>query len=95
MSREKATTVNASVISGDGTGIAFERLGAGPAVILVSSALADRSDTRKPLEAGRWSAATAPPLVLTGSKSPAGFHDAARALAHVLPEAEHRTLPGL
>ncbi|ACZ88147.1 alpha/beta fold hydrolase [Streptosporangium roseum] len=49
----------------------------------------------KPLEAGRWSAAKAPTLVLTGGKSPAGFHDAARALAHVLPDAEHRTLPDL
>jgi pimeloyl-ACP methyl ester carboxylesterase len=49
----------------------------------------------KPLEAGQWSAATMPTLVLTGSKSPAGFHDAARALAGVLPDAEHRTLPGL
>lgn len=49
----------------------------------------------KPLEAGRWSAATAPSLVLTGGKSPAGFHNAARALAQILPNAEHRTLPGL
>ncbi|WP_326825215.1 alpha/beta fold hydrolase [Streptosporangium sp. NBC_01756] len=49
----------------------------------------------KPLEADRWSAAKAPTMVLTGGKSPAGFHNAARALADILPDAEHRTLPGL
>ncbi|MCG5219357.1 alpha/beta fold hydrolase [Streptosporangium sp. KLBMP 9127] len=49
----------------------------------------------RPLRAGEWSAAKAPALVLTGGKSAAGFHDAARALAGILPEAEHRTLPGL
>ncbi|WP_336207100.1 alpha/beta fold hydrolase [Nonomuraea sp. LPB2021202275-12-8] len=49
----------------------------------------------KPLDADPWSAATVPTLVLTGGKSPAGFHDAGRALTGVLPDAEHRTLPGL
>lgn len=133
--------VNSTVVSEDGTRIAFERTGEGPPVILVSSALADRKDTEKlaglltqrftvinhdrrgrgasgdaaayavdreiediavmgdtqrggPLDAGVWSAA-APTLVLTGGKSPAGFHRAAKALVDVLPAAEHRTLPGL
>ena len=36
-----------TVISPDGTPIAYEQTGSGPAVILVGSALADRSDTRK------------------------------------------------
>jgi pimeloyl-ACP methyl ester carboxylesterase len=49
----------------------------------------------RPLEAAEWAGATAPVLVLTGGKSPAGFHDAARALAEVLPSATHRALPGL
>ena len=35
------------VISIDGTSIAFDQLGQGPALILVASALADRSDTKK------------------------------------------------
>ena len=39
--------VQASVTSRDGTRIAFERSGTGPAVILVGSALADRSDTTR------------------------------------------------
>lgn len=43
----QATTVNSTVTSRDGTEIAFERTGTGPAVILVSSALADRSEARK------------------------------------------------
>jgi pimeloyl-ACP methyl ester carboxylesterase len=49
----------------------------------------------RPLEAAEWAGATAPVLVLTGGKSPAGFRDAARALAEVLPGATHRALPGL
>ena len=46
-------------------------------------------------QAGRWAATTATTLVLTGGKSPAGFHTAARAITEALPAAEHRTLPGL
>ncbi|WP_219511498.1 alpha/beta fold hydrolase [Nonomuraea ceibae] len=49
----------------------------------------------RPLDAAAWAGAVAPTLVLTGSKSPAGFHDAARALVEVLPHAEHRTLASL
>jgi hypothetical protein len=44
---EKVIPVDSTVVSRDGTEIAFERSGTGPAVILVSSALADRSDTAK------------------------------------------------
>ncbi|GFH36762.1 alpha/beta fold hydrolase [Streptomyces pacificus] len=43
----KAAVVKSTTVSGDGTEIAFERSGSGPAVILVSSALADRSDAAK------------------------------------------------
>ncbi|MEU5884853.1 alpha/beta fold hydrolase [Spirillospora sp. NPDC047279] len=49
----------------------------------------------KPLAPDPWSKVTAPALVLTGGKSPTGFHDAARALTGILPDARHRTLPGL
>ncbi|MGW5069386.1 alpha/beta fold hydrolase [Streptomyces cyaneofuscatus] len=45
--REKSATVEARVVSADGTEIAFEQSGRGPAVVLVASALADRSDTTK------------------------------------------------
>src|SRR5687768_15982802 len=47
MASTTATPVHATVTSRDGTEIAFERSGAGPAVILVASALSDRADTRK------------------------------------------------
>jgi pimeloyl-ACP methyl ester carboxylesterase len=40
-------TVQKSVTSKDGTTIAFEQSGNGPAVILVASSLADRSDTKR------------------------------------------------
>ena len=36
-----------TAISKDGTAIAFDRTGQGPAVIVVASALSDRSDTKK------------------------------------------------
>ncbi|WP_432247413.1 alpha/beta fold hydrolase [Streptomyces sanyensis] len=45
--RERSAGVEARVVSADGTEIAFEQSGRGPAVILVASALADRSDTTK------------------------------------------------
>ncbi|MFB4316118.1 alpha/beta fold hydrolase [Actinomadura sp. 21ATH] len=59
--------------------------------------IAVMGDTQRgrPLDPAEWSSAACPALVLTGGKSPAGFHAAARALAEVLPDAEHRTLPGL
>jgi pimeloyl-ACP methyl ester carboxylesterase len=41
------TTIMDKVMSADGTHIAFDRIGEGPAVILVASALADRSDAAK------------------------------------------------
>ncbi|MFD3732611.1 alpha/beta fold hydrolase [Streptomyces sp. NPDC058632] len=45
--REQAATADARVVSADGTEIAFEQSGSGPAVVLVASALADRSDTTR------------------------------------------------
>ncbi|WP_098025568.1 alpha/beta fold hydrolase [Streptomyces sp. st115] len=49
----------------------------------------------KPLTTEMWSPATAPTLVMTGSKSPDGFQSAARAVTEVLPDAVHHTLQGL
>jgi pimeloyl-ACP methyl ester carboxylesterase len=48
----------------------------------------------RPLSAGGWATVTAPALVIAGEKSPAQLRNAARALAEVLPNAEHRTLEG-
>ncbi|MEW5656226.1 alpha/beta fold hydrolase [Streptomyces cinereoruber] len=45
--REQSARAEARVTSADGTEIAFEQSGRGPAVVLVASALADRSDTTK------------------------------------------------
>ena len=36
-----------------------------------------------------------PTLILTGAKSPQGFHQAARALTGILPNGKHRILDGL
>ncbi|MFE2976261.1 alpha/beta fold hydrolase [Streptomyces sp. NPDC059258] len=49
----------------------------------------------RPLDAEEWSGVEVPTQVLTGGKSPAAFGRAARALAEILPHADHRTLPGL
>lgn len=49
----------------------------------------------KPLDPTRWASVKAATLVMAGSKSPAWLHHAARALADVLPKAQHRSLKGL
>ncbi|MET9683032.1 alpha/beta fold hydrolase [Streptomyces coeruleorubidus] len=49
----------------------------------------------KPLNAEEWKGASAPTRVLTGGRSPAAFQRAARAVTEILPQADHRTLPGL
>ncbi|MFH8898934.1 alpha/beta fold hydrolase [Streptomyces coeruleorubidus] len=49
----------------------------------------------KPLDAEEWKGASVPTRVLTGGKSPAAFQRAARAVTEILPQADHRTLPGL
>ncbi|MFF5897606.1 alpha/beta fold hydrolase [Streptomyces argenteolus] len=45
--RERKAAAEGRVVSADGTEIAFEQSGRGPAVVLVASALADRSDTTR------------------------------------------------
>ncbi|MET9591851.1 alpha/beta hydrolase [Streptomyces sp. NPDC006516] len=49
----------------------------------------------RPLDAEEWKGVAVPTRVLTGGKSPAAFQRAARALTEILPEADHRSLPGL
>jgi pimeloyl-ACP methyl ester carboxylesterase len=48
----------------------------------------------KSLPPGRWTSATAPTLVMVGSKSEAFFHNGAKALADLLPNAQYRALEG-
>jgi pimeloyl-ACP methyl ester carboxylesterase len=52
------------------------------------------TQTGKPLPAERWSAVTAPTLVVVGSKSEAFFHNGARALADLLANGQYQALPG-
>ncbi|MFC7989496.1 alpha/beta fold hydrolase [Streptomyces pilosus] len=49
----------------------------------------------KPLDAEEWKGAAVRTRVLTGGKSPAAFQRAALAVTEILPQADHRTLPGL
>ena len=48
----------------------------------------------QPLPGDRWSGVTIPVLCIGGGKSDAWMQNAQRAIAEVLPAAEHRTLPG-
>ncbi|MFC0009132.1 alpha/beta fold hydrolase [Devosia nitrariae] len=47
-----------------------------------------------PLPAEQWTTATAPTLVMDGGGSPPWIRNSARAVADVLPDAQHRTLDG-
>ncbi|OLO31552.1 alpha/beta hydrolase [Streptomyces sp. MNU77] len=59
--------------------------------------IAVMGDTQRgrPLEAEEWKGVAVPTRVLTGGKSPAAFQRAALAVTEILPQADHRTLPGL
>ena len=48
----------------------------------------------RPLPAGRWPGTKVKTLVIVGGKSPAFFHNGAKMLADLLPNAERRVLPG-
>ena len=48
----------------------------------------------RPLPADRWTTATVPTLVADGGKSPAYMRNSAAAMAAVLPNARHETVPG-
>jgi pimeloyl-ACP methyl ester carboxylesterase len=47
-----------------------------------------------PLTPAEWAAVKPPALIAAGGKSPDWMTNAARALANVLPDARHRTIPG-
>lgn len=49
----------------------------------------------RPLPENRWTSATMPALVADGGKSPVHMRNGAAALAAVLPNATHTTVPGL
>jgi pimeloyl-ACP methyl ester carboxylesterase len=49
----------------------------------------------KPLDAEEWKGVAVPTRVLTGGKSATAFQRAALAVTQILPQADHRTLPGL
>jgi pimeloyl-ACP methyl ester carboxylesterase len=57
-------------------------------------AIVAHTTTGKPLSKADWASVTMPTLVMVGGDSPAFFHSGTQALAHVLPNAQHRRLPG-
>jgi pimeloyl-ACP methyl ester carboxylesterase len=72
----------------------WSRLTAVAPTLLYDTALTAPLQHGTPLPADRWSGATMPTLVMAGGRSPAWMQNANRALAGVLPHADHRTLPG-
>jgi pimeloyl-ACP methyl ester carboxylesterase len=48
----------------------------------------------KPLPATRWASAASPTLVMVGGRSEAFFHNGAKALTNILPDAQYRALAG-
>ncbi len=50
------------------------------------------TQTGKPFPAKRWASTTTPTVVMVGGKSEAFFHNGAKALAGVLPNAQYRSL---
>jgi pimeloyl-ACP methyl ester carboxylesterase len=73
---------------------AWSRLKAVAHTLPYDAAFVDQYQKGKPLPAGRWDPVKVPALVIHGGKSHAWVRNAARALAGVLPNAEHRTLEG-
>ncbi|SRR6266545_7282902 len=89
------------VRSNDGTSIAFDRSGEGPAIIFVGGATADRAAGVSLAEhmashftVFTYDRRTVPTLVIDGGESPAYMHHGTQALADVLPHARRRTLEG-
>jgi len=54
----------------------------------------DGTQSGKPFPAARWSRVSAPCLVLDGGKSPRWMRNGCQALADLLAQSSHRTLPG-
>jgi pimeloyl-ACP methyl ester carboxylesterase len=93
-------------ISRDGTPIAYERAGSGPALILVDGALCSRAfgpmpklapllaPTEYRVPAARFATIAIPALAMHGGKTDVRLQQAARAVADAIPGAQHRTLDG-
>jgi pimeloyl-ACP methyl ester carboxylesterase len=73
---------------------AWSKLKSVAATLPYDTALTAPFQTGQPLPAERWSAVTVPTLVMDGGKSQLWIRNAMRALAGVLPNAEHHTLDG-
>ncbi|RZQ60577.1 alpha/beta fold hydrolase [Amycolatopsis suaedae] len=72
----------------------WRKLTAVAPTLLADLAMIEPHQKGEPLPAGRWSSVTMPVLVADGGKSPEYMRNAQRAIAAVLPDATHRTVPG-
>jgi len=62
--------------------------------IAYDGAIMGNTQAGKPLPAKRWSSVTAVTVVMNGGKTDPFLRNAAKALAEILPHAQHRTLEG-
>jgi pimeloyl-ACP methyl ester carboxylesterase len=93
-------TVTATVTSADGTTMAYDKAGSGPAAILIGGAVpvpvlrsAYERDRGRALPTSRWAAVMCPALVVDGGASPESMRTAADALAALLPDGRRVTIP--
>jgi Alpha/beta hydrolase family len=73
---------------------AWKRLKAIAHTLPHDAAVMSTTQSGRPLPAGRWAAVGASTLVAAGGKSDAWMQHGTQALANLLRNAEHRTLPG-
>jgi pimeloyl-ACP methyl ester carboxylesterase len=59
------------------------------------TAIIDRYVRGRPLDDAYWAPVATPALIVSGEKSPEKLRKGSAAIAGVLPNAEHRTLPGV
>jgi pimeloyl-ACP methyl ester carboxylesterase len=62
--------------------------------IAYDGAIMGTTMSNKPLPAGKWPSASMPTLVVTGGNSEPFFHNGAKAVVGLLPNAQHRVLAG-
>ena len=82
------------VRSKDGTTIAFDRLGDGPAVIVVGGEVMGDGSRGGTIPVDLVGRVTPPTLVLVGGASPAWMIDLGRQVADEMPNGQHRVLEG-
>ena len=76
-------------------GVAFSALAAMAQTAPYDLAILNGTQTGQSLPSNRWTAVTAPTLVAVGGRSEPFFHNSAKSLVKMLPNAEYKSLKGM